>query len=81
MAVATGDFIIYEISDNITKVSKTSTQISLETVTNKTRYTGFDKEKPKERYISPEERQKIIDDQILIQQYIDGISKNKKFVR
>ena len=32
---------------------------------------------PKERYISPEERQKIIDVLRLINQYNNGISKNK----
>ena len=40
----------------ITKVSKNSQQNNSETVTNEN-----DKEIPKERYISPEERQKIID--------------------
>ena len=40
----------------ITKVSKASRKNNSETVTNEN-----DKEVPKERYISPEERQKIID--------------------
>ena len=40
----------------ITKVSKNSQQNNLETITNEN-----NKEIPKERYISPEERQKIID--------------------
>ena len=40
----------------ITKISKKAQQNNSETVTNEN-----DKEIPKERYISPEERQKIID--------------------
>ena len=40
----------------ITNISKNSQQNNLETVTNQN-----DKEIPKERYVSPEERQKIID--------------------
>ena len=40
----------------ITKISKISQQNNSETVTNEN-----DKEIPKERYISPEERHKIID--------------------
>ena len=36
---------------------------------------------PKERYKSPEERLKIIDDLRLISQYNNGITKNNKFVR
>ena len=40
-----------------------------------------DKEIPKEIYISPEERQKIIDKWRLIQQYSNGISKNNKLFR
>ena len=54
------DLIRKRSSDKIT-VSRTSPQISSETVTNEN-----DKEIPKERYISPEERQKIIDDLRLI---------------
>ena len=49
------------MADKITKVSKTSQQNNSETVTN-----VYKKEIPKERYISPEERQKIIDDLRLI---------------
>ena len=48
--------------DKITKVAITSPQNSSEAVDNETKNTGFDKEIPKERYISPEERQKIIND-------------------
>ena len=49
-----------KIADRITEISKNSQQNNLETITNKN-----DKEIPEERYISPEERQKIIDDQRL----------------
>ena len=50
-----------EVADRITKVSRTSLQNNSETITNE-----HDKEIPKERYISPEERHKIIDDLRLI---------------
>ena len=60
-AEATGNLICNKIADKITKVSKTSQQIKLEAVKNEQ-----DKEKAKERYISLEERQKIIDDLRLI---------------
>ena len=43
------------------KVSRSSLQNNSETITKEP-----DKEVPKERYISPEERKKIIDDQRLI---------------
>ena len=46
-----------KIADRIKKVSRNSPQNNSETITNE-----HDKEIPKERYISPEERQKIIDD-------------------
>ena len=49
--------IVNKIVNKITKVSKSSQQNNSETVTN-----GHDKEIPKERYISPEERQEIIDE-------------------
>ena len=45
-----------KVADKITKMSKTSQQNHLETVANEN-----DKKIPKERYISPEERQNIID--------------------
>ena len=47
----------YKITNKITKVSKNSKQNNSEAVTNEN-----NKEIPKERYISPEKRQKIIDD-------------------
>ena len=45
----------------MTKISKNSQQNNLKTVTNEN-----DEEVPKERYISPEERQKIIGETRLI---------------
>ena len=56
-AEATVDFMDNKIANKITKISRTSQQNNLETVTNE-----HDKEIPKERYIFPEERQKIIND-------------------
>ena len=50
-----------KIVDKITKVEKNSQQNNSETVTDE-----YDKEIPTERYISPEERQKIINDLRLI---------------
>ena len=51
----TGDLIDYKVAEKITKVSKTLPQNNLEIVESET-------EILKERYISPEKRQKIIDD-------------------
>ena len=51
-AEATSDLIGNKIANRIAKVSKHSQQNNSETVTNK-----HDKEIPKERYVSPEERQ------------------------
>ena len=62
MAEATGDFIGNKIVDRITKVSKNSQQNNSEIVINK-----HDKEISKDRDISPDERQKIIDNLRLIQ--------------
>ena len=55
---------------------RSSPQNNPETITNE-----HDEEIPKERHISPDEKQKIIDDLRSIQQYNNGISKNNKFVR
>ena len=68
-AEATGDLIGNKIADavaksydgKITKVSRSSSQNNSEKVINE-----HDKEIPKERYISPEEMLKIIDDLTLI---------------
>ena len=54
---ASTDSIGNKIANRITKVSKNLQQSNSETVTSEN-----DKEIPKERYICPEERQKIIDD-------------------
>ena len=56
-AEATGDLIGNKFADKITRVSKTSPQKNLET---------NEKEILRERYITPEERKKIIDDIRLI---------------
>ena len=58
-------------ADKTTKVSRTSPQNILETVESEIekffdRKTVFDRKIPKERYISPDESQTIIDDIILI---------------
>ena len=60
-AEATGYFICNKIADKITKISETSLQNNSKKLTN-----GHDEEIPKERYISPVERQKVIDDLRLI---------------
>ena len=54
---ATGDLFGNKTADRITKVSKMLPQNYSETVTNE-----HDRKLPKEWYISPEERQKVIDD-------------------
>ena len=70
-AEATGDFFGNKIADRITKVSTTSPHNNYETITNK-----CDKEKTNEKYISPKEKQYVINDLRLIQQYNNGISKS-----
>ena len=55
-AQATGDLIDNKIATKITNLSKNSQQNDSETVTNE-----HDNEIPKERYVSAEERQEIID--------------------
>ena len=60
-AEATCDLTGNEIANKITKVSKSLLQNDSKTVTNE-----HDKEIPKKRYISPEKKQKIIDDLRLI---------------
>ena len=58
---ATGDLIGNKITDRIMKVSKNSHENDSETVTIEP-----DKEIPKERYIFPEERQRVINNMRLI---------------
>ena len=57
-AEATGDLIGNKIACRITTVSKNSEQNNSETVANE-----HDKNIPKERYVSSEERQELIDEQ------------------
>ena len=65
-----------KILDRITKVSKALPHYHSETITNQD-----NKEIAKEKCISLEGRQKIIDELRLIGQCNNGISKNYKFVR
>ena len=60
-AEANGDLIGNKIANRIMKVSRMSPQNNSETIINE-----YDKEIPKEKYISPEEIQKIVDDLRLI---------------
>ena len=60
-AEATGDLIGTKIADKITNVSKKSTTKNLPTIDADTKLTTH-----KKRYISPEERQQIIDELRLI---------------
>ena len=60
-AEATGDLVGNKIEDKITSISKKSTDRSTELNSNESNY-----KIPKERYIFPQERQKIIDEVRLI---------------
>ena len=60
-AEATGDLTDNKSADKITKAWRSSPKNNSETFTNE-----YDKEIPKERYISPEETEKAIDDLRLI---------------
>ena len=55
-----------ETADNITKVSRNSLHNNSKTVTNEEENIGIIREIPRERYVSPEKRQKIINDIRLI---------------
>ena len=59
-AAATGDFFINKIANEITEVSKYSQPNNSETVTNE-HGKEIPQEIPKERYVPPKKRQKIID--------------------
>ena len=61
----TGGLIDDDIADKITKDSKTLPQKSPETVINEAENMRLGREIPKERYISSEKEQKVIDDQRL----------------
>ena len=76
-AEATGDLIVNKIADKITSVSKKPTK----ELPNDETEVDVGRATPKKRYISPEERQQIIDELRLVQQFNNGISKNSKFVR
>ena len=49
-----------KIDDKITKVSQSSPQNSLETVESETKNKWFDREIPKEWYVSPKKKKQII---------------------
>ena len=57
---ATGDLIDNKISDNITKVSRSSPQNSSEAVKRETENVGFDREIPKERYLQKKDSKLLI---------------------
>ena len=56
IAESTCDFIGHKITGRITKVSKTLPQNNSKRITNK-----HNREIPKERFVSPEERQGLVD--------------------
>ena len=80
-AETTGDLIGNKITNKILKVSRTSSQSSSKTVANEADNIEHDNGMPKEIYISPEERQKIIDDLILIKTVIMEYYKKNECVR
>ena len=65
-AEAAGDSIGNKVADKITKVLRISPQNKLETVTNAEENVGLDREIPRARFMSPENRQNFIDDLRLI---------------
>ena len=69
-AEATGDLVGNKIADKITSASKKSDNEKIQS-------NEVNSEIPKERYISPKERQQIIDELRLIMEY----KKNSKFDR
>ena len=66
-AEVTSDLIGNQITDKIRNVSRTSPHNNSETIESEIENTGFDKEIGQEKYISPEERQKFIQDLRLMQ--------------
>ena len=64
-AEATGDLIGNKIADKITSVSKSSAKHSVELLS-KNDDSNSEMEAPKKRYISPEERQQVIDELRLV---------------
>ena len=71
-AEATGALIGNKVPNKITRVSKDSQQNSSEIVTNE-----YDKKIRKDRYVSQEKRQGIID-KLRLKQYKNEISKSPK---
>ena len=65
-AEAAGDLTGNKVADKITKVLRISPQNKLETVTNAEENVGLDREIPRARFMSPENRQNFIDDLRLI---------------
>ena len=65
-AEATGDLIDNKIADRTTKDTKTLPHHNSEIVTNEEENIVLEREIPRERYISPEKRQQIINDLRLI---------------
>ena len=63
---ATGGLIDNKIADRTTKATKTLPHNNSEIVTNEEENIVLDREIPRERYISPEKRQQIINDLRLI---------------
>ena len=59
-AETTGDLIANKVADEITNISEILQQNNLETIANE-----YHRAIPKERYISPEEKQKVIDNVIV----------------
>ena len=64
-----------KIANRITKVSRSSPENNSEIITNE-----YDKEIPKERCLSPEERQKISDDQYNKDSYNSIMMGYKKLI-
>ena len=77
IAEATSDLIGNKIAGKITRVSKKSTK----ELPNDETEVDVERATPKKRYISPQERQQIINELRLVSQYNNGISKNSKFVK
>ena len=75
-AEATGDLIGNKIAYKITSVST-----DLHSKKSPKQLQNDEMEAPKKRYMTPEERQQIIDEIRLLQQYNNGIWKSSKFVR
>ena len=64
--IVTGGLTENKIANKIKKVSKHSPQNNSGIVGSETEHIGFDREMPKERYLSPEKKHKVIDDLGLI---------------